>query len=264
MQITNLEHHAPLGKSDHAVIAFEFKCYTEEKPSSIKYCYDKTDFEEIQRSLVDSQWTTKFVAENMNQSTDVCWLTFKAKMYEIREKFVQTRLSGTPHWKCKGDIPISEDIRKAIREKKRLYRQWLSNYGHTSTENRRKAYNKARNKVKTLMRQAKHIFEYGIACDAKRSPKRFWSFVRGKLKTKSCVSPLRKYINDKDSLQFDDKSKANVLNNQFASVFTKEPNDSIPEFPNRTDTIIPNLFITPAIVQKKTRSARHQQGIRAR
>ena len=60
-----------------------------------------------------------------------------------------------------------------------------------------------------------------------------------------------KTINDKNSLQFDDKSKANVLNDQFASVFTEEQKDSIPEFPSCTDTTVPNLFITPAMVQKK-------------
>ena len=41
------------------------------------------------------------------------------------------------------------------------------------------------------------------------------------------------------------------VNDQFASVFSKEPNDSIPEFPSRIDPTIPNLFITPAMVQKK-------------
>ena len=42
--------------------------------------------------------------------------------------------------------------------------------------------------------------------------------------------------NDKSSLRFTDEDKADILQDQFCSVFTNEPAGSLPEFPSRTDT----------------------------
>ena len=107
--------------------------------------------------------------------------------------------------------------------------------GHT-------AYTKSRNKVKRLIRQAKRRFEKKISSNVKFHPKKFWAYVRKKLKTKSGVSPLLENVNDQDSLKFDDKDKANILQNQFCSVFTKEPNGEPPSVQNKTAVKIEHLL----------------------
>jgi len=56
------------------------------------------------------------------------------------------------------------------------------------------------------------------------------------MKTKSGISPLLLDPNDKSSLRFTDEDKADILQDQFCSVFTNEPAGSLPEFPSRTDT----------------------------
>ena len=56
------------------------------------------------------------------------------------------------------------------------------------------------------------------------------------MKTKSGISPLLLDPNDKTSLRFTDEDKANILQDQFCSVYTKEPDGSLPEFPSRTET----------------------------
>ena len=61
------------------------------------------------------------------------------------------------------------------------------------------------------------------------------SFVRGKQKNRFGVSPIQKVNGDK-YLVFD-KIKADILQDQFASVFTKEPTDNLPEFNLRTNSI---------------------------
>ena len=78
------------------------------------------------------------------------------------------------------------------------------------------AYTKARDKVKRLIRQSKKRFEMGIAGNVKTNPKKFWKYVRKKLKTKSGVSPLLQNIKDKNSSKFDDKENANILQDQFS------------------------------------------------
>ena len=42
MQISNLEHHSPLGASDHSVITFDFNFHTEQPTASTKYTTTQT------------------------------------------------------------------------------------------------------------------------------------------------------------------------------------------------------------------------------
>ena len=49
-------------------------------------------------------------------------------------------------------------------------------------------------------------------------------------------------------MKFDEKEKANILLNQFSSVFTREPEGEIPRIKPRTNSRIPNLIITVKMV----------------
>ena len=102
-------------------------------------------------------------------------------------------------------------------------------------ETARGKYTKARNKAKRMLRQSKKLFEQQIALRAKNNTKAFWSHTWRKLKTKCGVAPLLSTINDTNSLKFDDEEKANILQNQFSSVFTHEPEGDIPRIASRTD-----------------------------
>ena len=62
--------------------------------------------------------------------------------------------------------------------------------------------------------------------------------MRSRSKTKSGVAPLLKDVKDKNSAQFDDVEKANILQDQF------------PSLNKRTDASIGNLHITYKIVQE--------------
>ena len=108
-----------------------------------------------------------------------------------------------------------------------------------------------RNKVKNMMRQTKRNLEKDIANRSKHCPKVFWSYVRNKLKTKSGVSPLLKDTSDKTSTAFSDKEKADILQNQFTSVFTKEPDGDLPDFESRATNYISDIAITTKMVEKK-------------
>ena len=86
------------------------------------------------------------------------------------------------------------------------------------------------------------MFEKGIAMEAKINPKKFWSHARKKLKTKTGIAPLLGNKDDKTSLHFDDKSKADLLQKQFLSVFTKESEDDVPKLTPRTNSSIAKLL----------------------
>ena len=60
MQVSDIEYHAPLGKSDHFAITFKYHCYLDYSQPKEKYVYHKTDFNWMRRQLALSHWTKKF------------------------------------------------------------------------------------------------------------------------------------------------------------------------------------------------------------
>ena len=73
-----------------------------------------------------------------------------------------------------------------------------------------------------MIRKSKREFERNIGIQSKSNPKISCSHVRSKLKTKTSVAPLLQDEKDETSTKFDDKEKANILQKQFASAFTKK------------------------------------------
>ena len=65
------------------------------------------------------------------------------------------------------------------------------------------------------------------------------------------MAPLLEDINDKDSLKFDDTAKANILQTQFSSIFTNEPDGEIPEMLPKSKASIHNLVVTEEMVLSK-------------
>ena len=86
---------------------------------------------------------------------------------------------------------------------------------------------------------------------AKEKPKAFWSHARRKLKTKHGIAPLLADVTKKDSLKYDDKEKADILQRQFSSVFTKEPAGEVPLFQKRCNSKIVFAKIVAEDVKKK-------------
>ena len=104
--------------------------------------------------------------------------------------------------------------------KKIAHHKWVRNMGMPEEEACRLEFLKMRNQVKYKMRKARRDYEKEIASKSKEKPKQFWHYARKMLKTRCNISPLRKDPNDRDTLCFDDAEKANILQQQFLSVFT--------------------------------------------
>ena len=56
MQVSNITHSAPLGKSDHSVITFDFHCYLDYSAPKEIYCYNRGNYEDMRKELVNSDW----------------------------------------------------------------------------------------------------------------------------------------------------------------------------------------------------------------
>ena len=73
--------------------------------------------------------------------------------------------------------------------------------------------------------------------------------MRHKLKTKTGVAPLLEDNKDPESAGFEDQDKAIILQKQFSSVFTREPDADIPKLDKKTDASIYALFVTNEMVR---------------
>ena len=249
-QVSNVVHHCPLGKSDHSVITFNYHCYMDHsKPKKI-HNYHKADFTAMKADPDLTDWKRALMREGRNFDSETLWSRIKSKILDIRKKYVPEKTINSGTIGFKGDFPMDKKLRDAVEEKRNLHRRWIRN-NRRGDPSARDAYNKARKEVKRLVRKAKRRFEKEIAANAKMNPKPFWAYVRRKLKTKSGVSPLLEDVTNPDTLRFDDKDKANILQEQFSSVFTVEDDGQLPPLHEKTSIKIKQLSITEAMILKE-------------
>ena len=254
MQITKLLHHSPLCKSDHNVLTFEFQCYVTYSKPKDKFIFAKGDYDAMRISLINSNWKDEYseLEKDKPETAEVIWCSLKSKLIELRNQFVPLEKTSKEHsWKQNRSIPTDKATRESIRQKNIKRRSWMVARNRNDVDVARLQYTKARNKVKRLIRKAKISFEQEIAQQSKTNPKAFWSHTRRKLKTKSVVAPLLSNPQDKDSIKFDDAEKANILLQQFSSVFINESNGNIPRIENRTNSTILDLHVTNLMVLKQ-------------
>jgi len=80
-------------------------------------------------------------------------------------------------------------------------------------------YKKARNPAIASLRKARRKFEKKLASNIKNDSKTFYRYVRIKSRTKDIITPLK---DDRGNIVTDDGHMADILNNFFFLVFTKE------------------------------------------
>ena len=214
--VIDIETQAGLGKSDHCTLLVTLACGTNVEETRTRYNFSKADFEGLSKYLSNINWEK----ELQNHDTDSMWNVLKSKIHEATEIFVpKTKHKGKRRkkWMDKGTLAT-------VRKKHKLYRRWLQ----TQDGKDYQEYCKIRNKAKRDCRKAKRKLEKEVAKDAKRNPKRFWSYTKEKTKTKSGVADLKKPDGSKTN---SDQEKAELLNNFFESVFTTEDDSELPDPP---------------------------------
>jgi len=61
MHVSDITHHAPLGKSDHSVIAFKFNCYLDYSKPKKRFIYEKANYEGMKNHLNSTNWITNIM-----------------------------------------------------------------------------------------------------------------------------------------------------------------------------------------------------------
>ena len=106
--IDEIEHHAPLGKSDHDVILWNYTCYTEKGSRRSVIQWQKADFDNMRADLAQHQW-------NLGSDVESIWGEIKGKLMALRDRYVPSvHMGDRPSWEDKGDFPASPELRDMI------------------------------------------------------------------------------------------------------------------------------------------------------
>ena len=117
---------------------------------------------------------------------------------------------------------INRDLNRLTRRKKRAHKKAKS----TNTRRDLKRYHHLKAKSQREIRQAHDTYLQDIISgDMKGNSKRFWDYIKHKKQDSNGVAPLK---NNDGLLYSDTDTKADILNRQFHSVYTKEDMTNIP------------------------------------
>ena len=169
---------------------------------------------------------------------DHCWLQWKdlflAAVYQVIPS-VKWSKQKLKHWFSHSTIEL-------IHKKRRLYRAYKRNpssalYGR---------YRELSNIVRKCCRDDTIKHSVSVSADYHSNPKRFWRWINSVKKFRSPIPPL----SHADCDIANDVDKANVFNQYFCSVFTKENTSNLHQLkPHISSAAIFNsVTITPDIV----------------
>ena len=100
-----------------------------------------------------------------------------------------------------------------------------------------------------MTRNIRRDFENNLGKTIKTQPNDFWRYAKTKLKSRLAIPSLS---TPDGSYAITPKDKANVPNNYFSSVFTREDLENIPDVPNCSVTDILSIInITHDVVHEK-------------
>ena len=247
--IQNLCQSAPVGKSHHQVLLFDFVCYAQlsyEDDNTVKYNYSKADFGKMRQIINDFDLTNMIQGMSAQDAWNSVVKTLEQAINESVPK-IRPRRNDNCSVRKKKNYKLDETVLKKIETKKQAYGKWLK----TRDTKDYALYARLRNQVKSECRKSERNHEMKIAKDSKSNPKIFYNFANKKLKVREGIGDLK----DNDQTISSSEGKAECLNKFFCSVFTEENLNYIPKY-ERDDVNdnLENVSFTTEAVRKKLKS----------
>jgi len=164
------------------------------------------------------------------------------RIAQLVDKYVPSKTLST-HYR----VPwFTNVIKRLSRKKKRLYTGATKSHGKLR-ETLWSRYKTCKAEFNKGMKQAKEQF-VNIISNAfhDNDTKPFWKFVRAKRCDNNGIAPLK----TNGCLYSDSQSKADILNHQFSSVFTRENTTDIPLLPGDSYPSMSDIVVEPYGVEK--------------
>ena len=190
--------------------------------------YRKANYDQLREEL--HQYQQEFNKLDASTRTDDMWLVFKTKLTTLMKMYIPQKTVV----KQKHKQWINREVKSALRRRNKLFKKKKASQKPSDI----KKYKDAKATAQRIQRKAyweyvDNIIEFGDP-EKDENPgkqKRFWSYIKSLRKDTSGVSLLK----ENGKMHADPKDKADILNRQYESVFTKED----------TSTTIPNQQAIP-------------------
>jgi len=235
-------------KADHSCVLLNIdtKAVIPKKPKRKIYNFKKAKWDDMKSSFnkfAETFRSTKF--SNVQQK----WELFENQIKLLIETFVPSKTySGS---KSPSKPWITKAVKKLIRKRDSVHSMWLK----TKDQLYQTKFVDLRSKVQNLIRKEHWKYtesflniEDNAQDNLRQKPdisKRFWSYIKSKGKDFSSIAPLRK----NGVLISDAKGKADILNEQYTSVFTKS-DLPIPSLGRSPHPSLPTITVSVKGVQK--------------
>ena len=232
--------HTIPGISDHDIPLADCDIkprYTKKPPRKV-YNYKKADWDMLREEA--KSFTADFLTDHRDRSVEENWSNFKKHIETTMDKHIPSKLTSTRH-----NLPwVNSRVRRMINKKQRLYNKAKKSHKQRDWDK----YRHHKNETNKIMKKTRWEYINNILVEgfAENNTKPFWKLVKSRRQENIGVPPLKVDGN----LISDSKQKAEILNSQFQSVFTKDNNNNNakmngPEFPS-----ISPLAINTAGVRK--------------
>ena len=202
-----------------------------QKPRKI-FLYNKADTKKLKHDLKNMcERTTSDT--NSSKSVEELWLQFRDGINETMENNIPSKMSTN-----KTRTPwITHSVKRRLRQKQRAYNK-------AKTSGNENDWDSFRDLRKLVQKESRASYWKYVRTTCLSSAKQFWSFIKKQKTDSSSIPALR----SNGQLFSENNKKAEILNQQFQSVFTDEDPLDIPaghRFPS-----IPNFSVQPEGVLK--------------
>ena len=227
------------GLSDHDIVLIDTNIVAQRRRPvrRIIYLWSKANLPAMEQELTEFSEEFQQQHEAEMPTINTLWMKFKSKCINtiqthVPSKYTSTRFSQP--W-------CNRKIRRLSRHKKRAHRAAKRSQKSDDWGRFKKIQQENRKTCKTSYN--KYINNM-ISEDSNN--KKLYSYIKSKKSDGTGISPLR----DGGTLHSSPKEKAEILNNQFSSVFTNEDSSNIPDLGESPYTTAPDITVTEKGVRK--------------
>ena len=242
--VKGIELDGKVGKSDHEIVNVDAIINVRRDDRGKQFRNVKrANFEEMRKD-VNIDWEAELEEKNVNEM----WEIITEKVNDAVEKHVpwcKIKKANKPKW-------MDNEVAKAIKEKKNAWKKWKK----TKSVEEKVEYKKLETRCKKVIRNKKNAIERKIARGAKADPKAYYSYINSSKQQRSKIGPIK----DEDGeFVTDPVIQANLLNNFYASVFTRStvppPEKERTVTNSLTDIVITEQRVMDVIDGMKEKSA---------
>ncbi|KAL8618296.1 hypothetical protein ACOMHN_061141 [Nucella lapillus] len=234
-----------VGNSDHDVVLYDtsLRPFRPKPPKRKILLWKKANVHAIRKDMEEYAQTFD-IDTSKPDALETAWRGFSERVQKTINKNVPSKTTQGRYsypW-------IDTSLRRAIRRKQRAHTKARK----TGKKRDQDRYKRLQQEVKDNIKKASHHYlDTVVTDDFKTNSKKLWAYVKSIGQESQGVSPLK---NTEGYLKSDNCSKAEILNNQFKSVFTEEDLSHMPDKGDSPYQAMDDITVTEKGVQTLLRN----------